>query len=73
MTKSARIVGTGSYLPTRQITNEQIERMVRNFDPRKADNSPFNGLWSKGVHRWVDAVRNLAGRGLASSRRKHEH
>ena len=32
----ARIAGTGSYLPKRKITNEQIEKVVRNFDPQRA-------------------------------------
>lgn len=36
MVRSAKIVGTGSYLPKRQLTNEELEKLVRNFDPQKA-------------------------------------
>ena len=36
MAKCAKIIGTGSYLPKRKISNEEIEKMVRNFDPEKA-------------------------------------
>jgi 3-oxoacyl-[acyl-carrier-protein] synthase-3 len=34
--KTARIIGTGSYLPKRLITNEDLEKIVRNFDTKKA-------------------------------------
>ena len=36
MAKCAKIVGTGSYLPKHQVSNEEIEKMIRNFDPQRA-------------------------------------
>ena len=47
MALCARIVGTGSYLPKRKITNEQIKGMVQNFDPQRAG-MPFS-QWVKKV------------------------
>lgn len=47
MAKCAKIVGTGSYLPKRQVSNQEIENLVRNFDPQKAG-MPF-GEWVKKV------------------------
>lgn len=35
MAKCAKIVGTGSYSPKQKVSNEQIEKMVSNFDPQK--------------------------------------
>ncbi|NQS99725.1 MAG: beta-ketoacyl-ACP synthase 3 [Candidatus Omnitrophica bacterium] len=50
MTKCARIIGTGSYLPKQQISNEQIEKMVRNFDYQRAE-IPFP--------QWVEKVTGI--------------
>jgi len=36
MAKSARIIGTGSYLPKRQVTNAEMEKLVHNFDCQRA-------------------------------------
>ena len=47
MALCARIIGTGSYLPKRKITNEQIEGMISNFDPERAG-IPFTE-WVKRV------------------------
>ena len=33
------ITGTGSYLPAREVTNEELERYVENFDAEKAGSS----------------------------------
>jgi 3-oxoacyl-[acyl-carrier-protein] synthase-3 len=46
----ARVIGTGSYLPKRKIANEQIEKMVRNFDPQRAG-IPFT--------QWVQRVTGI--------------
>lgn len=40
MKKTARIVGTGSYLPKKRVTNEMLKGMVRNFDIERAG-APF--------------------------------
>ncbi len=53
MAKCAKIVGTGSYLPKWQVSNEQIEKMVRNFDPQKAG-MPFT--------QWVEQVTGIKNR-----------
>lgn len=53
MAKSAKIVGTGSYLPKREISNEQIEKMVRNFDRQRAG-MPFT--------QWVEQVTGIKNR-----------
>ncbi len=53
MANCARIVGTGSYLPKRQINNEQIEKLVRNFDQQRAG-MPFT--------RWVEQVTGIKSR-----------
>lgn len=50
MSKCAKIIGTGSYLPKRQISNEQIEKMVRNFDRQRAG-MPFA--------QWVEQVTGI--------------
>jgi len=50
MTKCAKIVGTGSYLPKQQISNEQIQKMVRNFDSQRAA-MPFP--------QWVEKVTGI--------------
>lgn len=50
MSVCARIIGTGSYLPKRKITNEQIEKMVSNFDPERAG-MPFP--------QWVERVTGI--------------
>lgn len=50
MAMCARISGTGSYLPKRKVTNEQIEKMVRNFDPQRAG-MPFT--------QWVERVTGV--------------
>ncbi len=50
MAKCARIIGTGSYLPKRKITNEEIEKMVRNFDQERAG-MPFP--------QWVERVTGI--------------
>jgi len=50
MTKCAKIVGTGSYLPKQQTSNEQIQKMVRNFDPQRAG-MPFT--------QWVEKVTGI--------------
>ncbi len=47
MTKHAKISGTGSYLPKQRISNEQMQKMVRNFDPERAG-MPFP-LWVEKV------------------------
>jgi 3-oxoacyl-[acyl-carrier-protein] synthase-3 len=50
MAKCARIAGTGSYLPKRQISNEEIEKMVNNFDVQRAG-MPFT--------QWVEKVTGI--------------
>ena len=50
MAKCAKIVGTGSYLPKQQITNEQIQKMVSNFDSERAS-MPFP--------QWVEKVTGI--------------
>jgi len=50
MTKCAKIVGTGSYLPKQKISNEQIQKMVSNFDPQRAA-MPFP--------QWVEKVTGI--------------
>jgi len=50
MALCARIIGTGSYLPKRKITNEQIEGMISNFDPERAG-IPFT--------QWVQKVTGI--------------
>lgn len=50
MAKCAKIVGTGSYLPKQQVSNKQIEKMVRNFDPERAG-MPFT--------QWVEKVTGI--------------
>jgi len=46
----ARIMGTGSYLPKGKTTNEQIEKIVRNFDQERAG-MPFP--------QWVERVTGI--------------
>ncbi len=53
MAKCAKIIGTGSYLPKRQVSNEQIEKMVSNFDSQKAG-MPFT--------QWVEKVTGIKNR-----------
>ncbi len=53
MAKCAKIVGTGSYLPKRQVSNELIEKMVRNFDLQRAG-MPFQ--------QWVEKVTGIKNR-----------
>lgn len=36
MVKTARILGTGSYLPKKKVNNKDLEKIVRNFDIEKA-------------------------------------
>jgi 3-oxoacyl-[acyl-carrier-protein] synthase-3 len=55
MAKCAKIVGTGSYLPKQQISNEQIQKMVSNFDPQRAS-MPFP--------QWVEKVTGIKTRGF---------
>ncbi len=50
MAKCAKIVGTGSYLPKRKISNEMIQEMVSNFDPERAA-MPFV--------QWVEKVTGI--------------
>ncbi len=50
MANCARIIGTGSYLPKREVTNEQIEKLVRNFDRQRAG-MPFT--------QWVEQVTGI--------------
>ncbi len=50
MAKHAKIMGTGSYLPKQQVSNEQIEKMVSNFDPERAG-MPFT--------EWVEKVTGI--------------
>jgi 3-oxoacyl-[acyl-carrier-protein] synthase III len=50
MFKNAKIIGTGSYLPKRQISNEQIEALVYNFDVQRAG-MPFT--------QWVEKVTGV--------------
>jgi 3-oxoacyl-[acyl-carrier-protein] synthase-3 len=50
MAKYAKIAGTGSYLPKRRISNEQIEEMVSNFDAQRAG-MPFP--------QWVEQVTGI--------------
>lgn len=44
---SAKIIGTGSYLPGRLVTNLELEKKVRNFDRERAG-VPF-GEWAESV------------------------
>ena len=53
MAKCAKIVGTGSYLPKRRVSNEEMEKMVRNFDYEKAG-MPFP--------QWVEKVTGIKDR-----------
>ena len=53
MAKCAKIVGTGSYLPKRQVSNEQIEKMISNFDSQRAG-MPFT--------QWVEQVTGIKNR-----------
>ena len=50
MAITARILGTGSYLPKRRVDNLQIEKMVRNFDLKRAG-MPFP--------QWVEKVTGI--------------
>jgi len=50
MAKHARIVGTGSYLPKHLVSNEQIEKMVSNFDQDRANMS---------FPEWVEKVTGI--------------
>lgn len=50
MAKCAKIVGTGSYLPKKKINNEQMEKLVRNFDYERAG-MPFS--------QWVEKVTGI--------------
>lgn len=50
MSKCAKIIGTGSYLPKQKISNEHIQKMVRNFDLQRAG-MPFT--------RWVEKVTGI--------------
>ena len=50
MAKCAKIVGTGSYLPKQKMSNEKIQKMVRNFDPQRAG-LPFP--------QWVEKVTGI--------------
>lgn len=50
MSKCAKIIGTGSYLPKQKISNEQIQKMVQNFDPQRAA-MPFT--------QWVEKVTGI--------------
>ncbi|MFH1245059.1 MAG: hypothetical protein V1662_01080 [Candidatus Omnitrophota bacterium] len=36
MYKCAKIIGTGAYLPKRNIDNAQMEQLVNNFDYQRA-------------------------------------
>lgn len=50
MAKCAKIVGTGSYLPKQQVSNELLQKMVRNFDQQRAG-IPFTN--------WVEKVTGI--------------
>lgn len=50
MAKSIKILGTGSYLPKRLVTNEEMESLVENFDYEKAG-MPFS--------QWVEKVTGI--------------
>lgn len=50
MAKCARITGTGSYLPKRQLSNEQLKEIVHNFDEARAGR-PFA--------EWVEQVTGI--------------
>ena len=50
MAKSIKILGTGSYLPKRLVTNEKMESLVKNFDYEKAG-MPFS--------QWVEKVTGI--------------
>jgi 3-oxoacyl-[acyl-carrier-protein] synthase-3 len=50
MAKYARIAGTGSYLPKRRLSNEQIEKIVSNFDAQRAG-MPFP--------QWIEKVTGI--------------
>ncbi|UCE41845.1 MAG: beta-ketoacyl-ACP synthase 3 [Candidatus Aminicenantes bacterium] len=58
MSKCAKIVGTGSYLPKQKISNEKIENMVSNFDPERAA-MPFT--------QWVEKVTGIKTRCFVES------
>lgn len=53
MAKTARIIGTGSYLPKREVSNEQMENLVRNFNRQKAG-MPFA--------QWIEKVTGIKNR-----------
>ncbi|MFC1632127.1 3-oxoacyl-ACP synthase III family protein [Candidatus Omnitrophota bacterium] len=53
MSKCAKIVGTGSYLPKRKMNNQEIEKLVRNFDAQRAG-MPFT--------QWVEKVTGIKNR-----------
>ncbi len=56
MANHARIVGPGSYLPKKLVSNEQIEKMVSNFDSDRAG-MPFT--------EWVEKVTGIRTRCFA--------
>ncbi|MFC1699792.1 3-oxoacyl-ACP synthase III family protein [Candidatus Omnitrophota bacterium] len=53
MSKCAKIVGTGSYLPKRKISNQEIEKLVRNFDAQRA---------GMAFPQWVEKVTGIKNR-----------
>jgi 3-oxoacyl-[acyl-carrier-protein] synthase-3 len=55
MAKCARIVGTGSFLPKKRVSNDQIEKMVSNFDSDRAGMS---------FTHWVEKVTGIKTRFL---------
>lgn len=46
---STVIIGTGSYLPARRVSNDDIQRDVTNFDPARA-RTPSLDVWARRTH-----------------------
>lgn len=72
--RETAVLGTGSALPERRVTNDELRNYVANYDPSSGDFS----LWVDRVthiqeRRWIDPARESAGTlGLAASRRAIE-
>lgn len=50
MPRCARIVGTGSYLPKRKVSNAELEKLISNFDYQRA---------GMGFAKWVEKVTGI--------------
>lgn len=72
--RSIAVLGTGSALPERRVTNAELRQYVQNYDEASGDFA----VWVDRVthiqeRRWIDATKESAGTlGLAASRRAIE-